>query len=1107
LYYHPLVTNPTPANPATDKFTIIPGVSTPSVNAWQFAPSNVVGASTSSQIVNLNYQYTNSATGCTSTVMKSTTVNPIPLTIPTTDFVVGGGPSLAICQNDPPPTFATKVTGAIYKWYTGPLVLGNVQSGNFQQIGNTFTPSSAVINTAMAGPTTFYVTQTLSGCEGAATPITVTVNPKPGLPVSNSLVSYCKNNSIANLTASGSPSATLQWYGGINISGQPINPIPTAVPTSATAAELGLSSSTPNLYTLYVTQTLLGCQSDPKLVTVKINDVPVVTFGAIPDICKTNDILDLNVTPPSLGGTSGWSGTALPALNIVSPSLARLDPNNVNLSPGNSYSLTYTVTDASTCSTPVQQTFKIFPSIAPSILVANVCSNIAFTINNISTIVPNSSTSTIDFYGWSFLPGAPQAGSTIINNPSVSNTYKDPKVVFSTSQSITYDMITSDGCRVSSTPQLINVGTIPDFSFSWSNACQSGGTQFLATQGASSTYTAPNLSYNWNFAKNNVLNPAGNNSIVNPLVTYSNIGSDIAELIVSGKSPGYSSSQNTCTLSLQKPVYIVPTNSSSSSIPYTESFEINNGNWVTGGASTSWTWEVPGADGRKKIQINGPTNIGTKIWQTNNAGSYNVSEKSFLLTPCFNFSGANFKKPVISFDLIFSTPNAIDGITLQYATADDIDTQTNWKTLGAVNQGKNWYNTPVISSNPGNQPSGWSGNSTPSGGTSQVGNPKWIRSTFTLDQLAVLLNNSRVKFRIAFSSSPNGAPLESDNVRFEGIGIDNLFIGDRSRNVLIENFTNTSTKADPDAKKQNAFFNNSNSFSGTDFVRLQYHTGFPGVDPVNTAYSATHNARAAFYGIDVAPSSRIDGSFKTGEFLSWGSSYYDDRKLDPAFVKINPVLTKTADGMVKINTSITTTASISKGTYVFTVLAEKTMDDPKFKGQNGEQQFNYVVKDIFPSPSGYRLPDDVIVVGNSPVTFSIPEVTWASQDKLLTSGNGAIVVFLQDDSQGKKEVLQAILLDNPIHPDIVTGLEPATEEFSFYPVPADKVLQVELVEKSKGRTPLLVFDSIGKVVVDSGIEEGQQSKTFNTSDWTGGVYIIHLETEKGTVRKKVMILH
>jgi hypothetical protein len=68
-------------------------------------------------------------------------------------------------------------------------------------------------------------------------------------------------------------------------------------------------------------------------------------------------------------------------------------------------------------------------------------------------------------------------------------------------------------------------------------------------------------------------------------------------------------------------------------------------------------------------------------------------------------------------------------------------------------------------------------------------------------------------------------------------------------------------------------------------------------------------------------------------------------------------------------------------------------------------------------------------------------------------------------------------------------------------------LQVELVEKSKGRTPLLVFDAIGKVVVDSGIEEGQQSKTFNTSDWTGGVYIIHLETEKGTVRKKVMILH
>src|SRR5437762_8644513 len=70
-----------------------------------------------------------------------------------------------------------------------------------------------------------------------------------------------------------------------------------------------------------------------------------------------------------------------------------------------------------------------------------------------------------------------------------------------------------------------------------------------------------------------------------------------------------------------------------SSFPYNENFETSNGNWVTGGTFSDWTWGTP-----SKPIINS-AGSGSKCWITgglNNAG-YNRSEEhtSELQSPMY----------------------------------------------------------------------------------------------------------------------------------------------------------------------------------------------------------------------------------------------------------------------------------------------------------------------------------------------------------------------------------------------------------------------------------------------------------------------------------------
>jgi hypothetical protein len=130
--------------------------------------------------------------------------------------------------------------------------------------------------------------------------------------------------------------------------------------------------------------------------------------------------------------------------------------------------------------------------------------------------------------------------------------------------------------------------------------------------------------------------------------------------------------------------------------------------------------------------------------------------------------------------------------------------------------------------------------------------------------------------------------------------------------------------------------------------------------------------------------------------------------------------------------------------------------------------------------------------------------TWPSLP-IYSPQDLAVVVFLQDEMS--KEVFQTEIVDLK-DPAVVTGIPDQPEvQFSVYPNPADHEFTIVLPKPVHERTALQVFDQLGKVMLEANFEKGESRKTINTSEYSGGVYLIQMKGEKGMLRHKVMVMH
>jgi hypothetical protein len=184
--------------------------------------------------------------------------------------------------------------------------------------------------------------------------------------------------------------------------------------------------------------------------------------------------------------------------------------------------------------------------------------------------------------------------------------------------------------------------------------------------------------------------------------------------------------------------------------PYIESFESNDGMWSSGGVNNSWQWGIPNGS------LIDTASDGTHAWVTNLTGNYNTNEKSYVQSPCFDFS--NLSDPWIYIDLWYECETGWDGANLQYST----NLGNTWNTIGTFGEA-NWYNMTNVTSL--NTP-GWSGNTA-------LGSAGYLTMSHSLLPAA---GYSQVTFRINFGSN-------MINNNFDGVAFDNIKIIERGKNI------------------------------------------------------------------------------------------------------------------------------------------------------------------------------------------------------------------------------------------------------------------------------------------------------------------------------------
>ena len=173
--------------------------------------------------------------------------------------------------------------GSNVTWYSDVNLTTQVATGN-----NFTTGQTAV------GLYTYYVTETLNGCEGPSIPVTLEVYAVPSAPVATSQTA-CFTSSVPDLTATGS---NITWYSDALLTVQ-----------VGTGSNFATGQTAAGIYTYYATTTdVNGCESIASTATLEIYALPNAPIANNEVACVGGIIPDLVST--STGTISTWYSDA-----------------------------------------------------------------------------------------------------------------------------------------------------------------------------------------------------------------------------------------------------------------------------------------------------------------------------------------------------------------------------------------------------------------------------------------------------------------------------------------------------------------------------------------------------------------------------------------------------------------------------------------------------------------------------------------------------------------------------------------------------------------------------------------------------------------------------
>jgi PKD repeat protein len=512
-----------------------------------------------------------------------------------------------------------------------------------------------------------------------------------------------------------------------------------------------------------------------------------------------------------------------------------------------------------------------------------------------------------------------------------------------------------------------------------------------------------------------------------------------------------------CTDSISKEVKLQPTVKLTDE-GYREGFNEGDGLWTihSDDGVASWVLNEPNFNGFDTI-------TGNKAWYTQfPAGVIGYRENSWMQSPCYDFS--DIKKGMIQVNIMRSFVPNLNGAVLQYRDV----LEEGWKTVGSDSPGVNWYNLSDLINKPGGSSLGWG---------LEVFNPdhQWVRAAHALDELD---GSSSVSFRIAIATT--GA----QGIGNQGFAFDDIYIGKRSKVALLEHFTNSSTES---SRLADDLVDSLSMVHSDDILNLQYHTSFPGEDPMNDNNPIPAQIRTFYYGIQQAPYAVLDGG------VSEEYRYpFSDLKAAPIMDYIN--LATLEVPQFEVDLSVNWMESSLEATTKVTCITDAYKENIQlylavferevtlYHGENGDTLFRNVVLDMLPTPSGRLLGSDW-EYGDSDIRTN----TWDYQPFVEDLSELGLAAFIQDRFTG--QIIQVAVR----HKEWGVGMEEVREVATLhvYPNPAKNELYVNLGKASESTGLLRMLDMNGREIMAEQIPAGSQIHRLDIGHLTRGIYILY----------------
>ena len=616
-------------------------------------------------------------------------------------------------------------------------------------------------------------------------------------------------------------------------------------------------------------------------------------------------------------------------------------------------------------------------------------------------------------------------------------------------QKISLTATTFNGCQVIK-ESTFNLVRRPDADFYWLNDCMQPGGYIKLVD--STTSTVPVNSRGWRlFGATDFFN-----TTEVALYPKADTGYIHIEYIVRAD-------YESCNDTVVKDIYIRP----SITVPsdgFFQNFESGRNRWIRGDNSTIWSFGTPNW-------------ANSASWFTGNTKDGTASIES----PCFDFT--RIKRPVIKLEIMKDFEKDRDGAALQYKLSNSAD----WLYVGTIDDGIEWYNSASIRGEPGGNQLGWT-----TVGTSDI---EYVDATHSLDEL---IGKKDVKFRIIYGSS--GA-YTSHN----GFSFDNIWIGERSRHVLMEHFTNMS---DPASMNADILVDTIANHKEGDVINIQYHTNFPGHDDFYNYNPRDISARLLYYGLTKVPYTFIDGGTNRNYAMIFDnvigkidSNVVTKRSLDnsPFRIGLNSVITNnrflTVKGYIKV---VEDPGPSLKNLTLFVAVTEKKIN------QNNKI-FQNVFRKFLPDAGGIIIKDasGIKTTLQSGDSIPIPEISWLI-DTTLNVADMKIIAFLQDPSG--KEVFQAFAVD----PDMVVGIkknpEQGTNSFSIYPNPARDRITIDFGETLRTDVEIMLYDIRGEMIRTYNAGAGLNEFIIEDPGLRGGIYLVRLARGKYISGYKKLII-